>query len=277
MSIAQLPAVAARVDDRLARADLDDVTFRAVADEAGEIRLHAAARVASAALRDADAGTVIEWASHAIPNFVVTSSFGADAAVLLHLVARSAPATPVIFLDTGLHFPETIAYRDHLADLLGLDVVTIRPALEVAQQDRLHGRRLFARDAETCCMLRKGLPLRAALASADGWATGLRRAQTPSRADTPIVGTARKGDRVLLKVAPLAAWSDDDMLAHRRDHDLPPHPLEARGYRSIGCEPCTRPTGPGEDARAGRWAHEPDREECGIHVDPVLGLVRTRS
>ena len=247
----------------------------AATDPAAQARLEAAAAAASRELESATAGDIIQWAAAAIPEFVVTSSFGIDASVLLHLVATHAPDTPVIFLDTGLHFPETIDYRDTLTELLDLKVVTVTSPLAVEDQATLFGRRLFARDADTCCRLRKGLPLQAALSRADGWASGVRRSQTPRRADTPIVGTARKGDRILLKVAPLAAWSDGDMVAHRRTHGLPAHELEARGYRSVGCEPCTRPTAPDEDARAGRWAHEPDKTECGIHIDPDLGLVRT--
>ena len=242
-----------------------------------DARLVADAAAASAALESATAGEIIAWAAATIPEFVVTSSFGIDAAVLLHHVALHAPGTPVIFLDTGLHFPETIAHRDVLAEVFDLQVVTVTSPLAVDDQAALLGRRLFARDADTCCRLRKGLPLEAALARADGWASGVRRSQTPSRADTPIVGTARKGDRLLVKLAPLATWTDADMAAHRRAHDLPPHALETRGYRSVGCEPCTRPTAPEEDPRAGRWSHEPDKTECGIHVDPDLGIVRRAS
>jgi phosphoadenosine phosphosulfate reductase len=251
-----------------------DGRWRAATTPDEEARLVADAAAASAALESAPAGEIIQWAAATIPEFVVTSSFGIDAAVLLHHVAAHAPGTPVIFLDTGLHFPETIAHRDALAAALDLHVVTVRSPLAVEDQATLFGRRLFARDADTCCRLRKGLPLEAALARADGWASGVRRCQTPSRADTPVVGTARKGDRVLLKLAPLATWTDEDMAAHRRAHDLPPHALEAHGYRSVGCEPCTRPTTPDEDPRAGRWSHEPDKTECGIHVDPDLGVVR---
>ncbi len=277
MSVAHAPA-SPRLDaidvggQRMSGANL-----RAADGPTAEARLRATVATAAAGLEDASAGEILAWAATSIPTFVVTSSFGIDSGVLLHLVATHAPGTPVLFLDTGLHFPETIAHRDRLAELLDLDVVTIHSSLAVDAQARLFGARLFARDADTCCRLRKGLPLEAALAGADGWATGVRRAQTAGRADTPVVGTARKGDRLLVKVAPLATWTDERLAAHRASLDLPDHPLEAHGYRSVGCEPCTRPVTPGEDPRAGRWAHEPERTECGIHVDPVRGIVRSRT
>ncbi len=221
----------------------------------------------------ADAGEVLRWAASELPRFAATSSFGVDSAVLLHLLSVNAPGAPVIFLDTGLHFDETLAYRDHLAEVFGLEVVTVTPSLTVADQRRLFASRLSSTDPDTCCMLRKDLPLTAALAAVDGWASGVRRDQTATRAAVPLVGTAVKGGRTLVKVSPLAGWTDEQVANHRRRHDLPPHPLEARGYRSIGCWPCTRPTAPDEDARAGRWA-DAERDECGIHVDPDGGLVR---
>lgn len=221
----------------------------------------------------ADAGEILRWAAAEVSRFAATSSFGVDSAVLLHLLSIHAPDTPVIFLDTGLHFDETLAYRDHLADRFGLDVVSVTPSLTVADQRRLFASRLSSSDPDTCCMLRKDLPLTAALAAVDGWASGVRRHQTATRAGVPVVGTAAKGGRTLVKVAPLATWTDDQVADYRRHHDLPPHPLETRGYRSIGCWPCTRPTAPDEDARAGRWADD-DRDECGIHVDEDGRLVR---
>lgn len=277
MTVTHVPVVTDRIDAGSPGVQMPAcMDWTATTDPTSMARLAAGATAASAALDGASASEIVRWAAATIPNFVVTSSFGIDAAVLLALVATHAPGTPIIFLDTGLHFPETIAHRDTLTALLDLNVVSVRSPLTVEEQAQLFGTRLFARDANTCCMLRKGLPLQAALASADGWATGVRRAQTPSRADTPLVGTARKGQRLLVKVAPLAAYSNDDLAVARAELDLPDHPLEAQGYRSMGCEPCTRPTGDGEDPRAGRWAHEPERTECGIHIDPERGLVRSR-
>jgi phosphoadenosine phosphosulfate reductase len=222
----------------------------------------------AAELEGAPAADILRWASRAIPRFCVTSSFGADSATLLSLVAEVDPDIPVLFLDTGFHFAESLAYRHLVAERLGLrNVVDVRPALSVEAQAREHGAGLYLRDPDACCAIRKVAPLDDALAGYDGWATGVRRSQTSERAVTPVVGTARKGGRTLLKVAPLAAWTAADVAGHRLLHDLPPHPLAQRGFGSIGCAPCTRPTRPGEDPRAGRWAGSA-KTECGIHLDP---------
>ncbi len=190
---------------------------------------------------NADAGTVLRWASQAIPRFAATSSFGVDSAVLLHLLSVHAPRTPVIFLDTGLHFDETLAYRDRLAGHFDLTVISVTPSLTVADQEALFSARLSSTDPDTCCMLRKDLPLTAALAAVDGWASGVRRGQTTTRAGLPLVGTAVKGDRTLVKVAPLAAWTADDVATYRREHDLPRPPAGGPGlplHRVLAVHPC---------------------------------------
>ncbi|HUG85900.1 MAG TPA: phosphoadenylyl-sulfate reductase, partial [Euzebya sp.] len=133
-----------------------------------------------------------------------------------------------------------------------------------------HGGGLYLRDPDACCAIRKVAPLDDALADYDGWATGVRRGQTSDRADTAAVSRARKGGRDLLKVAPLAAWTTADVAGHRALHDLPAHPLAARGFGSIGCAPCTRAIRPGDDPRAGRWAGQA-KTECGIHLEPPGG------
>lgn len=223
---------------------------------------HVAAR-----LERADARSVLAWAMTTLPRVAVTSSFGTDSAVLLHLVAQLDPSIPVLFLETGLHFHETLTYRRELSERLGLrDVRDLRSALSVADQARQQGAGLYLRDSDRCCAIRKVAPLNAALAGFDGWVTGVRRDQTPDRADTPVVATAQRGDRTLLKVAPLASWTADDVEAYLDEHDLPRHPLGDRGYASIGCAPCTRPVAEGEDARAGRWSHL-GKTECGIHLE----------
>jgi phosphoadenosine phosphosulfate reductase len=223
---------------------------------------HAAAR-----LEDASAQVILRWAVEALPRFAVTSSFGADSAVLLHLLASIDPHVPVLFLETGLHFPETLRYRREVASLLGLtDVRDLPPALSVAEQARQYGGGLYLRDPDRCCALRKVAPLDAALADFDGWATGVRRAQTLARAETPVVAVVVRGERRLVKVAPLARWSDGDITAYLERHGLPRHPLADRGYASIGCAPCTRPVGDGEGSRSGRWAATA-KTECGIHLE----------
>lgn len=202
----------------------------------------------------------------------VVSSFGADSAVLLHIVAKIAPDTPVIFLETGKHFPETLAYRDQLVAELGLtDVRSVGPdrtRLAALDPDGdLHGS-----DADLCCAIRKEEPLEAALAEFDVWINGRRRGQTSERQAMPLV--ERDGDR--LKFNPLAEWDVSDISAYRAIHELPEHPLRGRGYLSIGCAPCTSPVGDSEDERAGRWRGT-DKTECGIHVSRNGETVRVLS
>jgi phosphoadenosine phosphosulfate reductase len=193
-------------------------------------------------------------------RIAVVSSFGAESAMLLALVAEMDPATPVLFLDTQKHFPETLAYRDALVRRLGLsDVRDIRPdSVELAKNDpdgELH--RWIPDD---CCAVRKVAPLEHALAGFDAWATGRRRDQARTRAALPFMETV--GGRT--KFNPLADWSAERVAAELARRDVPPHPLVARGYASIGCAPCTRAVRPGEDRRAGRWAGQ-GKIECGIH------------
>jgi len=264
-------SVATALDGELPR---PDDRFRAIGpdDDAAFIRL--LADEAADALEDMPADRVLAWAAGVVPRFVVTSSFGAESAVLLHLVAQVAPEVPVLFLDTGLHFDVTLDFRRTLARDLGLSVVDLRPELSVAQQAERHGDRLWARDPDACCALRKTTPLRTALRSFDGWATGVRRVQTPERATTPVVEARRHDGRSLVKVAPLARWTDADVDDYLRAHDLPRHPLVADGYPSVGCQPCTSKVTTGQDPRAGRWAAFDGKSECGLHLPDDGGVVR---
>lgn len=230
-----------------------------------------AVAAAAAGLEDASAQDILAWAVHAVPRLVVTSSFGADSAVLLHLLAGVDRNVPVLFLDTGLHFDETLAFRRELADELGLRVLDVRPDLTLEEQAQQHGDRLWERDPDICCGLRKTRPLRAVLRGYDGWASGVRRSQTPERATTPVVESRRHDERWLVKVAPLARWTDANVDAYLRAHDLPRHPLADAGYPSIGCRPCTARVTPGEDPRAGRWSAFDGKTECGIHLSTTPG------
>ena len=190
----------------------------------------------------------------------VVSSFGAESAVLLDLVAQVDPATPVIFLDSGKHFPETRAYRDRLVDHLGLsDVRSVRPDPEdlTAQDPDGH---LWQSDPDRCCDLRKVRPLHDALAGFDAWITGRKQHHGGERTRLPIV-EAVDGR---IKINPLSPWSRDQVQATFRSRGLPPHPLVGAGYQSIGCAPCTRPSAPDEALRDGRWALC-GKTECGIH------------
>ncbi|MCQ0971236.1 phosphoadenylyl-sulfate reductase [Paracoccus sp. TK19116] len=197
---------------------------------------------------------------HLLGDLAVVSSFGADSAVLLHLFAEVVPSVPVIFLDTGRHFAETLAYRDALAARLGLtDVRSITPAPAAIRADDPTGD-LWSRNPDLCCHVRKTLPMLYALRDFNAWATGRKRHQAASRASLSMF-EAQDGK---LKFNPLWDWDAARLADHARTHDLPPHPLVAQGYPSIGCQTCTAPVAAGEDARAGRWK-DSDKTECGIH------------
>ncbi len=194
-------------------------------------------------------------------RIAMVSSFGAESIALLHLVAKVDPATPVIFLDTEMLFPETLTYQMVVAKHLGLtDLRVIHPANDnLLREDPYNDLHAAAPDA--CCDLRKTRPLAQALAGFDGWITGRKRYQSGARAELPLFETDQTGR---LKLNPLADWKAGDAAAYIRQHDLPPHPMAAQGYPSIGCAPCTSKVAEGEDPRAGRWRGS-DKTECGIH------------
>jgi phosphoadenosine phosphosulfate reductase len=224
--------------------------------------LEAVALSANRALDGASAEKVVEWAAGEFgERFAVTSSF-ADA-VLAHVVSRVIPGVEVIFLDTGLHFPETLRVRDQVARTLPLRVLNVSPARTIGQQDGEHGPRLFARDPDSCCAMRKVEPLRRALEPYDAWAAGLRRDEGPTRANTQLV--AYDSSRAKVKLSPLAYWTQSDVDAYIERYNVPVNALIRDGYGSVGCWPCTRRTAPGEDPRSGRWAMF-DKTECGLHA-----------
>ena len=195
----------------------------------------------------------------------VVSSFGAESAVLLHLVAQFDPATPVVFLETHKHFAETIAYRDELAERLGLtSLVIVEPdPVRLAERDANGLRWSF--DPDGCCEIRKVEPLARALGEFDATITGRKGFQAATRAGLPRFEIDRSDVAGRLKINPLANWSKDELDAYVAAHDLPAHPLVAQGYPSIGCSPCTTKVAAGEDSRSGRWKGW-DKIECGIHV-----------
>lgn len=199
---------------------------------------------------------------HMLGDVAVVSSFGAESAVLLDLVAAVDRSVPVLFLDTGRHFAETLAYRDTLTDRLGLtDVRVIAPDLAVIAAKDEAGLR-WSYDPDGCCEIRKVRPLEKALAGFDASITGRKAFQASTR--TALPRFELDGDR--LKVNPMSTWTRADIDAHFAARDLPRHPLEAAGYASIGCAPCTSKVAPGEDPRSGRWRGW-DKTECGIHTD----------
>lgn len=197
----------------------------------------------------------------------IVSSFGAESAVLLHLIANIDPSVPVLFLDTGKHFPETITYREELRTMLGLQdlrVLTPDPAL-LRQKDETGLR--WSYDPDGCCDIRKVLPLTAALAGFDAQFTGRKAFQSATRRALPRFEI----EDGRLKVNPLADWDKDRIDTYITEHALPAHPLVEQGYPSIGCSPCTTKVAPGEDLRSGRWKGW-DKVECGIHeaVTPII-------
>ncbi|MAB00207.1 MAG: phosphoadenylyl-sulfate reductase [Stappia sp.] len=194
-------------------------------------------------------------------GLALVSSFGAESAVLLHLAAEVDPTIPVLFIDTRKLFPDTLRYRDTLVERFGLtDVRTLGPDRDdLAERDP--GGSLWMSDTDTCCDIRKVRPLARGLAGFSAWISGRKRFQASSRSDIPVF----ESDGLRIKVNPLADWDPSDLRAHVVEHDLPAHPLVAKGYPSIGCMPCTSPVAEGEDPRAGRWRGK-DKTECGIHL-----------
>lgn len=203
-------------------------------------------------------------AAHDPDEVAMVSSFGADSAVLLHMLAGIAPQTPVLMLETGMLFPETLAYQQELSAHLGLtDVRLIRPDPHDLSVNDPRGL-LHERDTQTCCALRKTRPLDRALRPFQAWITGRKRHQSATRASLQPFEAEEGTTR--LKANPLYAWDGAMLSAYLDRHALPRHPLVAKGYPSIGCAPCTSPVAAGEDARAGRWRGA-DKVECGIHFD----------
>ncbi len=205
---------------------------------------------------------IMKWAYAEFgPRLVVTSSM-ADT-VMIHLAEQVAPGIDVIFLDTGYHFVETIGTRDAVQAVHNVNVINVTPDQTVAEQDAAWGRNLFASNPDQCCALRKVAPLRDSLAGYDGWATGLRRAETHNRVIAPVIGWDAKKRKV--KVSPLARWSDEQVEQYIAENGVLVNPLVHDGYPSIGCWPCTRRVAPGDDPRSGRWAGT-SKTECGIHA-----------
>jgi phosphoadenosine phosphosulfate reductase len=194
-------------------------------------------------------------------QIALVSSFGAEAAVLLHMVSEIDPTTPVLFLNTGKIFGETLRYRTLLTEQLGLlDVRDLKPKAELLT-DRDPGGVLWASDPDACCFLRKVEPLNRALAGFNAWITGRKRSHGAERTEL-VVAEALDGR---FKINPLAGWNSDDVVKYFVEHDLPRHPLEADGYRSIGCMTCTDRIADGENVRDGRW-RDSEKTECGIHL-----------
>lgn len=215
-------------------------------------------------LEEATPQEILRWAADTFgARFCVTSSM--EDAVVAHLASSVFPGVDVVFLDTGYHFPETIGTRDAVAATMPVNVITLTPLRTVAEQDAEHGPNLHDRDPDLCCSLRKVEPLNRGLGAYDAWATGLRRDESPTRANTPVVAWDARRRKV--KIAPIARWTQEDVDAYVAANGVLLNPLLWEGYTSIGCSPlsCTRKPGEGEDARSGRWSGS-GKTECGIHL-----------
>lgn len=219
-----------------------------------------------ARLETAHPRQILQWASESLERLAIATSFQSSGLVILHLMRAIRPDAPVLFLETGFHFPETIAFRHQIQEMWDVNVVDLRGEHGSSErQAELYGPELYRRDPEQCCAINKVKPLQDALEHYDGWVSGLRRDQSPLRAETPIIEAQLlpSGNEVM-KIHPLAHWTKADVAGYVKQHDIPTHPLLERGFASIGCWPCTRAIGDGEDERAGRWDGL-DKSECGIH------------
>lgn len=221
---------------------------------------------ASAALEGTSPPEVLRWAAHQYqPGLALACSFGGPSGmVLLDMMMRIDRRVEVFYLDTDLLFPETYRLRDIAAAKYGFEPAGYMSLLTPSQQAAKHGDALWARDPDACCAIRKVEPNRRALAGKRAWISGIRRDQSPTRADTPIVEWDAKFG--LVKVNPLATWSEQQVWKYIVENDVPYNELHDRNYPSIGCTYCTKPVAPGDDPRSGRWQGF-DKVECGLHED----------
>jgi phosphoadenosine phosphosulfate reductase len=212
------------------------------------------------------ARSVLEWAYRQYPEdkIVYASSFGAEAIVLIDLIQQVKPDAHIVFLDTGLHFPETYDVIDKIeARFPSLKIERKLPALSLDEQREEYGSALWKRDPNQCCQIRKVIPLRETLTAKDAWISGLRREQSPTRKDTQFLNKDGKFENI--KICPLIHWTWDEVWSYIKEKDLPYNLLHDQGYPSIGCFPCTQPAGTNGDSRAGRWAGS-GKTECGLHT-----------
>jgi len=227
-----------------------------------ETELRELAERGAAELADATAEELLRWVEENFSGQYVVASNMQDA-VLVEMAAKVHPGVDVLFLDTGYHFAETIGTRDAVEAVYGVNVVNVTPEQTVAEQDQLVGKDLFASDAARCCNLRKVQPLSKALKGYTAWVTGIRRVEAPTRANAPLISFDEAFG--LVKINPIAAWSDDDMQAYIEANGILVNPLVEEGYPSIGCAPCTQKPVEGADPRSGRWAGLA-KTECGLHA-----------
>jgi phosphoadenosine phosphosulfate reductase len=217
---------------------------------------------AAQSLAGAPAQDVIEWAAQTFGSRLCITSSMTDA-VIIHLVSKQVPGIDVLFLDTGYHFPETIGTRDAVSAVYPVNVVNVTPPTTVAEQDAGLGPRLYSRNPDLCCYLRKVVPLEQSLAPYDAWITGVRRDETDARSDTSVVSWDPQ--REMVKVNPIVEWSQQEVDDYIAENGVLVNPLVYDGYPSIGCRTCTVKVADGADPRSGRWAGTA-KTECGIHI-----------
>ena len=220
------------------------------------------------AFEEAHPRDILGWALErsGLERIAVASAFQAEGTIVMHLATRMRPEIPILFLETGYQFAETLAFKEQLTERLSLNVVDLVGEYTVARQAATFGPRLFERDPERCCDMNKVRPMFEALRGLDAWITAFRRESSPTRSEAPFVQQYElEPDRWIVKVNPMAAWSRQQVWAYLKEHDLPHNPLYDLGYSSIGCAPCTRMRFPDEPERAGRWAGL-SKWECGIQT-----------
>jgi phosphoadenosine phosphosulfate reductase len=217
---------------------------------------------AAEALNGAPADDVIRWAAATFGSRICITSSMTDA-VIIHLVSQLKPGIDVLFLDTGYHFAETIGTRDAVSAVYPVNVINVTPPTTVAEQDAQLGPRLYGRNPDLCCYLRKVVPLEQALGPYDAWISGVRKEETDSRSGTRVVQWDPK--RKMVKVNPIVDWSQQQVDTYIAEHGVLVNPLVYDGYPSIGCQTCTLRVEPGADPRSGRWAGTA-KTECGIHT-----------
>jgi phosphoadenosine phosphosulfate reductase len=213
-------------------------------------------------METASPGKILSWAWDVFgEGLVVSSSFQTQSLPLLHVISQVVPQVPIMFVDTGFHFPETLQFRDHLVKIFDLNLLVVQP--EICGEDFLEiFGPLYAQTPDACCFHNKVVPFQLRLKEYVAWVTGIRRDQTVSRENAPVVG--QHPFLPVFKISPMVNWTSEDIDDYIEQHDLPRHPLWAMGYRSIGCQPCTMPVDPDENDRNGRWPLR-NKSECGVH------------
>lgn len=209
---------------------------------------------------------ILKWAFNEYDDeLVYACSFGAEGVVLTDLINKVNKKADIIFLDTGLHFPETYGLIDKVKQRYpSLNIIMVKPKLSLESQTEKYGKNLWSVNPNQCCYLRKVAPLKDALKEVKAWISGLRREQSPTRKNTKFINKDEKFQKI--KICPLIHWSWDDIMSYINLNDLPYNPLHDKGFPSIGCAPCTHPVSDSEDPRAGRWAGH-TKIECGLHYD----------